>query len=832
MSPILAARRGSAHGYDVIDPTRLNPELGGDAELRALAAELTAHRLGLIVDIVPNHMGIGAENPFWDDVLTRGERSRYASWFDIDWHAGGRRVTLPVLDDTLARVIERCELALRPGPGRKIRLFYGGQSFPLDPETVPPELQLAQMDRHIATEVTESFRREPGHPRLHALVRAQHYRLASWREEMGAVNYRHFFDVVDLAAVRVEEPAVFDETHALLLRLVADGVIDGVRVDHVDGLRNPRDYLAQLRDRLDATGRSPLLFVEKVLEPGEELRDSWPVDGTTGYEFLNTLQDVFIEPGGFAEIERTYRRMRHLRGAGFADAARAGKLAVLVGAFRADVDRLVAIVGPLAADRAPALTNEMLGDGVREIIASLAVYRTYLENDGEVHDADRAAIDRAVADVQARERPSHAVRFIADLLLGRIPADDDGRSRAFIERFQQLSGPAMAKGVEDTALYAYLPLASRNEVGGAPDRPLDEAVAALHAVNTRRAARWPLSLTCTMTHDSKRSGDVRARLDALSEMPAEWERTVRRWRRLNAKRRTTVRGRIAPDTNTEYLLYQTLVALWPSPRPGRRVDDLPDRAWRDALAERLDCYMLKAAREAKTRTDWTQPDAAYESALSDFTAALLEPADDAPFLVDLARLVSRVAPVGAVNALSSLVLQMTSPGTPDVYQGDELPTFALVDPDNRRPVDYDTRRTLLDALPACETALGNVCNAALKLWVTHRLLCARRTHADLFARGSYRPLAVAGERAAHIASFARSCGAARAITVAPRLIAELVLGDVPPERWWGDTRVELPSDLSARQWRNIFGGTTDTGQTSILVGPVFANLPFAVLLAA
>lgn len=827
LSPIFAARKGSMHGYDVVDPSRINPALGSEGDLRALASALRQRDMGLVLDIVPNHMGIGAENTRWDDVLKHGETSRHARWFDIDWSPRGGvagKVVLPVLGDTLDAVLERGELSVRVHEGEEPRVWYFQQSFPLDPASLPPELQLATVDPEETGELTELFSGIEGRDRLRSLLDQQHYRLVYWKRGPDEINYRRFFDVNDLAAVRVEDQSVFDESHALILRLAQEGVVAALRIDHIDGLRDPLAYLKRLREALPAMP----LFVEKILSSGEELRTEWPIDGTTGYEFLDDLEDVFIDPAGFAHIEAAYRSMRRLDPTTtFHTIARDGKIACLRGALRVDVARLATLVAPIARASGRKWRPVDLEPALVEVIASLPVYRTYLDGHSRIGDADRELIDRARTEAM-RLAPALAERaqFICDLLLDAVEGADPARRLDFVGRFQQVSGPATAKGVEDTALYVYVPLASRDEVGGSPDRPLDQAVQRFHAGNGERASRWPRALVATNTHDTKRSADVRGRLDALSEMAHEWERSLRRWRRLNSRHRATVKGRLSPDTNTEYLIYQTLVALWPPPRPGRRVDDLPDRQWRDTARERMVRYAVKAAREAKTSTNWVEPAPEYENALNAFVAAILEPSDDAPFLTDVARLVAHLAPIGAANCLSRIVLHLTSPGTADVYQGDELWNFTLVDPDNRRQVDYDVRARLLGEVEHL-TTLPDRYDSRLKLLVMSRLLTARRERPDLFMRGDYMPLVATGPRAQHVVAFARSFEQQRLITIATRLACDRIGSD--PNVWWAGTTIELPEAWRERGSRSLISNETLAPAGSISVGELLRTIPVAVL---
>jgi len=833
-SPILAARPGSTHGYDVIDPKRVNPEIGTVDDLRALAEALHERGMGILLDIVPNHMGIGTSNSYWEDVLTHGQHSRYARWFDVDWESADNKLVLPVLGDELDTVIDRDELTLDVKE-KTPRLRYFDNSWPVDPATLPEELQLVKFDPTAVPDPAIFTRGDEGRQRLRTLLDAQHYRLAFWRRGPAEINYRRFFDVNDLAALRQEDPEVFAETHELILSLVGEGVLDGLRVDHVDGLLDPLGYLERLREEVErlAPPKDSHVFpivVEKILSPGEKLRRSWPVQGTTGYEFLNDLEDVFLHPDGYAAIERGYRSLRRLTSGDFADVAHAGKVKILEGALRADVDRLVRRLQPLANDQSR--EPKGLASGIVQFIAALPVYRTYVDGRSATPDADDVAVlDRAVEVTHGRSKADSAV---VDLIRDTVADASSDARLGFVQRLQQTSGPATAKGVEDTALYIYVPLASRNEVGGAPDRPLDDAVGRFHRANAERACSWPSALTCTNTHDTKRSADLRARLDVLSECAPEWRRSVARWRRLNQRHRATVKGRLAPDTNTEYLLYQTLIGIWPSPRPGRRVDDLPDRAWLENARERLEQYMLKAAKEAKTRTSWTEPDDAYESALKQFIAAILAPSEDSPFLSDVARFVGHIATAGHWNALARLLVHATSPGVPDTYQGDELYFFALVDPDNRRPVDYGRREELLSTVASDGAIRGLAASdERLKLGMVQRLLNIRREHAALFTGGSYTPLEVQGAHADHVIAFARSTDDAQAIVIAPRLIQGLLV-DKKPLPDWADTEIVLPESFRRERYRVVLEDreVAIPGVSSALaLAGVLTDLPMALLLS-
>jgi malto-oligosyltrehalose synthase len=815
-SPILAARPGSRHGYDVVDPCRVNPELGTEGDLAALSAALHERGMGLLVDIVPNHMGIGARNRFWEDVLRHGERSPYARWFDIAWDMHpDRKLVLPILSDDLDKVIERGELRVEVDE-TGARLHHFDHTLPISPDTEPETLQLAQWDPAAEREAESRYRNRD---QLRALLERQHYRLLDWRKGPREINYRRFFDVDDLVALRMEDPDVFTETHGYLLDLVGRGVIDGLRVDHVDGLRQPRDYLARLRaeaDRRRAAGVP--IFVEKILMGNERLRTDWPVDGTTGYERLNDIEDLFVDPAGFATIEERYRSRRRSKDLSFAGTVRADKRTVLDSSFAADVERLARLLAAILRAEGVTASRAQVFHGIEEFIAASPVYRTYITPGAPPSEEDLAILDA----MELLDDDATVANRIRALM--RDSGAVDPMRAELIERMQQLTGPATAKGVEDSAHYAYLPLVSRNVVGGAPVRPLVFVVSRFLDANGWFAAHFPASLVATRTHDTKRSGDVRARISALSEIAGEWHRSLARWRRLNRRHQQVVSGRIVPDPNAELLVYQTLVGIWPAPRPGRRADDVPERSWRTAALERMRQYVLKAVREAKLRTSWTSPDEAYEKQLMEFVGAILESPEDDPFLTDLSRLVSRIAPIAGWHTMTRILLHLTIPGTPDIYQGDEAWNFALVDPDNRRPVNYAARESSLAAVqamasPASVTELVGQVNA--KTWLTHRVLGVRREHARLFADGSYTPLVVRGPYARHIVAFERRLDERRAIVFAPRLVDQLLR-----VKDWSGMSIQLPDDgktelrcaLTGREAEVRDGRIEMAGMIGLMVG--------------
>ena len=834
-SPILRARPKSMHGYDVVDPTMLNPELGADADWRALIDELRAHEMGVVLDIVPNHMGTGESNPYWEDVLAHGPASRYAKWFDIDWRPPQRelrnRVLLPVLGDSLGKVVERGEISLQR-MGDRVRVRYFQQSFPLSPDS----------EHSLPENLAAVSQRD-----LRALLTRQHYRLVHWQRGAREINYRRFFDINDLVSVRQEDPDVFTATHGKILELVRAGDVNALRIDHIDGLLDPRGYLERLRAEV---GPSVPIFVEKILSPGEHLRREWPVEGTTGYEFLNDLEGIFIDPSGYDRIERAYLSILNVRDRlfDFHHIAMSGKLRILRGPLAADVARVTRLLRETLSgspEAQPMPDESDLTVAVVELLAALPVYRTYIDDRTAVAaESDRAIIDAAMhGAMHRREAPPAALSVLGAVLRqgvgGERAATDRSRRLAFIGRFQQTSGPATAKGVEDTALYRYVPLVSRNEVGGDPERDLREAVTTLHVANRLRGHRWPLTLTATNTHDTKRSADVRARLDVLSEIPDEWEAHVRRWHRVHAHARTKVRGRNVPDANTEYLIYETLLGIWP-------LED--DDEGRRTLGERAGRYLEKAVREAKTHTSWTTPDEPTEHAIAHFLNIILD--RQSPFVSEISALARRIAPAGLWNSLSRVAVHLTAPGTPDLYQGDELWNFALVDPDNRRPVDWPLRRRLLEQLdfssgsatsdePRLVQLVDEPADGRIKLYVTTRLLALRREREQLFRAGGYDPLVAAGRFANHVFAFVRRIAEEATITVVPRLPLTLTGDSRPPvgARAWQGTYLPLPQELDGARWRcsltgQIVAPHPDSALPGLPLDSVLKTLPVAVLVLA
>jgi (1->4)-alpha-D-glucan 1-alpha-D-glucosylmutase len=880
-SPYFAARRGSEHGYDIVDHNRFNPEIGTADEHRAMVDALHAHGMGHIVDFVPNHMGIGLDNPWWRDILAWGPLSPYAEFFDIDWHrssAGRGKVVLPVLGDHYGRVVEDAQLAVTfVAEQGRFRLTYFDHAFPLTPPSYALLLESAargaERDDAAATlrELAAAFGALRGRPRdvakrtalreragglqqrlaevardpeiadaiaaaagaighdpdrIDALVAAQHYRLAFWRIAAEEINYRRFFDVNDLAGLRVEDAEVLARTHELVFAMIADGRIGGLRIDHIDGLSNPSGYVNLLVDRAAALEHPLYLVVEKILLGGEQLRADWRIAGTTGYDFLNDVLGVFVDSRNERLFDRVYERVLG-RATTFADEAYEAKRRIMRFDLASELQVLVDALTRIA--RSDRRSSDFTPIGLRraliEIVAAFPVYRTYVIDD-TVGDDDRAVIETAIAGARRRREVDDAgvYDFLRDVLtaaLTNVPGTHYDR-RAVLRvamKFQQYTGPVTAKSLEDTAFYRYVRLAALNEVGGEPAR-FGRSVADLHAANAERARTHPNAMIATATHDHKRGEDTRLRMAALSEFPAEWSRAVARWDRMNAGFRTTGEATITPTA--EYLFYQTVVGTLP---PAWLTGDDPTAEEHAAYVERVAAYALKAAREAKLRTEWTAPDEDYEAALDGFVRAALAP--NTPYLRDVRALTAQLAPLAAIHGLAQLTLKLTAPGVPDVYQGTELWDFSLVDPDNRRPVDYATRTAMLasfaahaDDLETLATALRETWpDGRLKLYVTWRLLQLRRRAAATFLGSSYRALpAGTGD----VVAFARD----DIVTIVPRLARARYDG----------LRVRFPTEQIAlnranASYRNVLDGRTlvTSATGDLALADAFAVLPVAVL---
>jgi (1->4)-alpha-D-glucan 1-alpha-D-glucosylmutase len=887
ISPCLKARPGSTHGYDIVDHNSLNPEIGSREQFDGFVTTLHEHGMGLILDIVPNHMAVmGSDNAWWLDVLENGESSIYAAFFDIDWHPVKEdlhgKVLVPVLHDHYGAVLESGELKLvfRSERG-EFDVSYRNHRFPVDPKDYPrvlqrsadslaaqlgeqrPELlefqslvtafrnlpgrrelgsdRIAERNRdkeiykrrlaelctrspEVAASTAQAVGRINGNPtdpasfeELHELIKAQTFRLANWRVASDDINYRRFFDTNDLAGICVENEAVFQATHRLLLRMVADGQVDGLRIDHPDGLRDPAQYFARLRASLASAANNsgdghPYVVIEKILTGAERLPDEWPVDGTTGYDFGNLVNGLFVDPATVMRMERIYRnvigdeidlddlfyRCRKL----IIRVALASELNVLAN----QIERIA-----LSKRRTCDFTLNSLRDALTEVVACFPVYRTYVSPAG-VSQVDERYILIAVASAKWRSpaADTSVFDFIREVLITRIAEGQDRGYRnavtTFAMKFQQFTSPVMAKGLEDTAFYRYNRLVSLNEVGSNLHR-FGATTSEFHLANQERLCDWPHTLLATSTHDSKRSEDVRARINVLSEIPGPWRLRVRDWRRLNRSHRHSVNDKPAPSPNDEYLLYQTLVGMWPS-------ESFKDENDSKTFCDRIENYMLKAVREAKQNSSWINRNTEYETAVSSFVRALLAPGAKNRFLPDFVPFQRRVARIGVWNSLSQTLLKLTSPGVPDIYQGSELLDFSLVDPDNRRPVNYGRRRQMLELVRRWDHDTNALCNSletpedsGLKLYLIWNILCLRQQQPNLFQHGEYFPLTVEGAKADHVVAFARKSGSTIALVIVPRLVAGLLNDiDQPPigPRIWEDTLVLLPFRGYSGKCQNSF----------------------------
>lgn len=891
-SSLLAAKPGSTHGYDVVDHGRLNPEIGTEEQLRSWVGDLRRRGLGLIVDTVPNHMSVGAGNEWWLDVLENGPSSPYAEFFDIAWQEHPRehlrnRVLLPILGVRYGDAVDGGQFRLGFDLGA-FSFDLNGQRLPVDPRTydailgpaadgaraaigsddaaVQKLVSVLAAVRHLPRrEETDAQRREDGRaeiavikrrlatlaapvaafvqqevdrinadpPRIDALIEAQAYRPCDWRVASDEINYRRFFDVNDLAALAAERDDVFRATHQKLLDWIADGLVDGLRIDHPDGLFDPKAYLRRLQD---AVGRPLFVVVEKILGNGEKLPADWATDGTTGYEFAAVAAGLLVDPHAEAALTANYRAFAGT-GDSFEEIAYRKKFLVMQSSLTSELHTLAGHLDRLAQSHrwSRDFTLNGLRHALREVIASFPIYRTYI--DGEVTTSDTAAVRLAVARA-ARRNPllGRAVfQFVRDTLLLQDPptgpATPEYRTDQirFAGKFQQLTSPVMAKGVEDTSFYIYNRLVALNEVGSDP-KQFGRSPDRVHQFFAERGPKAGLS--ALSTHDTKRSEDVRARIAVLSEIPDEWAATAERWADFNRPLRTGTDADPIPDANDEYLLYQTLVGTWPA--SGELARD---------YADRLAAYMLKAAREAKVHTSWINPDSDYEAALEAYVRAVLDPRANAEFHADATAFVrDRIAIPGTVNSLAQVVLRSTAPGIPDVYQGTELWDDSLVDPDNRRPVDYAFRHRLLRELDSREAKdragllrdlTARPGDHRLKLFVVSRTLRLRRDRDSLF-RGEYVPLSTTGPLADHAFAFARTAGSEACIVVVPRLMARLTGGGRLPlgSEIWGDTAVELPETLCNRGWADHLTGEVYGGRAgSLRVAALLGSIPVAVLMS-
>lgn len=938
-SPLFQAVPGSQHGYDIVDFTNLNPEIGTRSEFDQLCSCLQSRDMGLMLDFVPNHMGIGGgRNRWWQDVLENGQTSACIDYFDIDWEPLkpelGNKVLLPILGDHYGVVLESGELQLRFDAGA-FTVWYHETPLPIAPPSYPVllnrvlervvDLDSDDPDRMELQSIAATYGRMPGQDEreldliaerrleqavsrrrlaalvnsssviraaieetvailngvrgdaasfdeLDALLEMQSYRLAFWRVAAEEINYRRFFAINELAAMRQEVPEVFDATHSLLLELIGAGQVEAVRIDHPDGLWDPAGYFRNLQraafvarylgesgsngddpdlrrqvaawwdTAFDANPGDPglravYLVVEKIVEHGEELPADWVIDGTVGYEFASDVTGLLVDRRAEKAFDRISSGFTE-RTDSFEDLAYQKKKLMLRIALTSEFSVLARVLDRITEHqrRTRDFTLNSLRDALRETIACFPIYRTYIRAGEPVSDRDQWAIRFAIAEAKRRNPyPDVSIfDFIESVLLDERPAEVSGQELEdrvrFRMRFQQLTSPVMAKGVEDTTYYLYNRLAALNEVGGRPDT-FGSPVRDIHRQIEERAAAWPHMLLTSSTHDTKRSEDVRARIAVLSEAPREWRAALNRWSRLNRRFRIRTGNGPAPDRNDEYLLYQTLIGTWPLP-PGKITD---------SYRERIVNYMEKASREAQVRTNWTNPNQEYDDALRSFVGAILDPGQSTEFLADIARMVDVWWSAGLTNALAQQAIKLSAPGVPDLYQGTDLWDFSLVDPDNRRPVDFATRTESLGTFSERAPDLqlwadlwANRHDGRVKQYLTHRLLRYRVDQPELLADADYRRIRVSGSGSGHVFAFVRTLGERQLLVVAPRLTTQLQVAIDRAgfdESTWGTTALHPGRNVLGGAYVNLLTGERFRleARRAQPVGPLLANAVIAVL---
>jgi (1->4)-alpha-D-glucan 1-alpha-D-glucosylmutase len=889
-SPVFKARKGSTHGYDMVDPNQLNPELGNHAEFEALILSLKDFRMGWLQDIVPNHMAYDGANAWLADLFENGAASRYRRFFDIDWKHDHSELKGRVQAPFLGRPRMQCF------GSQEVRLVYGAEGFclayydltwPLKAETYALPLALVQERLAVRRRsagadrleiVAAVFEKLPRFPRIkqrrheireakaelwglyrhypqirramdgallelnaqrqdpqlqrvwQTLEARQVYRLAFWKQAARRINYRRFFAINELIGLRQENAEVFNQTHALCLSLVRQGWFSGLRVDHIDGLADPAGYLERLRHKAP----SAYLVVEKILSPGEKLPDNWPVQGTTGYDFAHVIFSLFCRQAHADRFETLYQCWSGSRGQDYETIVYLSKAQFLKQEMAGDLHNLTRLLQSVAGGQGLKWPPERLEPALTAFLAAFPVYRTYIGGMGPTTQERRCVRQAARAAVAREPALKQEIEWLRTLLLR--PADERRcRSkrcamdlRLAIQRLQQLAPAAAAKGVEDTALYRYFRLVSLNDVGGDPGSfacSRDD----FHAYMRRRRRKWPHSMNATSTHDAKRAEDVRARIGALSERPAYWQEHVQSWHRLNQVHCIDLKGRRVPDAHTAYFIYQTLVGACPLD-PGRLQD----------FTGRVADYLVKASREAKEQTSWMDPDPAYETALTTFVRRILAPGPRNPFLQRFLPFLQEIAHYGALTAWSQVLLKITTPGVPDFYQGTELPVFSLVDPDNRRTVDFGVRRQWLeqirqrhaaDPLALIEDLLSDPSSGKTKLFLTYAALQARRRHAALYQEGSYQALTATGRFENHVVAFARRYAKTWSLTLVPRFVTGLVAPDALPMggRVWEDTACRLPAQAPNR-WTDVLTAQPMAARGWLPVGEALRHFPAALLI--
>jgi (1->4)-alpha-D-glucan 1-alpha-D-glucosylmutase len=906
-SPILKARSGSMHGYDVVDPTCINPEIGGETALVNLVTELRKYDMGLIVDIVSNHMAVSTDNPWWTDVLCWGLRSPYAQFFDIQWNSPDPllkgQLLLPVLGGGYGEVLAANEISLQFDPADgSFHAHYYENHFPLNPISYGHILRKASIDslrllgqkfedleqieyprdaakklqktlrdlalnKDVTTAIAQALsfynvalgkeavlqdttteggldvideQDNDNLQRLHQILELQHYRLASWRTAADDINWRRFFDVNELAGLRVERADVFEASHRKIFELIAQGLIDGIRIDHIDGLANPRGYCRKLRrciDRLIPRRPTELqkfhfpIYVEKILGEGEQLSNAWTVDGTTGYEFMNQVSLLQHDPRGELQLFDLWSTTTGRMGT-FKDEAREARRLVLASSLAGDVETVAQ--GLLQIARTDISTRDLTLGAIRraliELIVNFSVYRTYAGacsrtvDDGKFFDEALAGARLTLAEADAPIL-DHLNNWLGGESLAKLPPGETRELRkTILTRFQQLTSPAAAKAIEDTACYRSAVLLSRNDVGFNP-QCFSAPVQQFHEQTAERAKRFPWNLLTTATHDHKRGEDTRARLAVVSERSAWFAERVLRWRSMAAPLRVELEEGTAPSPGDELILYQTLLGCWPLENPQ------PDL---QTYLDRMLCWQEKSIREAKLRSAWSAPHAAYENATKDFLMRLINSEEGSALRAEIAHAAQSLAPAGALNSLGQTLLRMTAPGIPDLYQGAEFWDFSLVDPDNRRPIDFGARIAALEQQASVNELLEHWHDGHIKQWLIARTLAVRARHSALFRDGDYQPLLVEGEHAEKVVAFMRLYLNDYALVVVPRLTTSL-LGETPiphiPVTAWADTHIVLPPALATAEFESKLDSTkVKAADGQLAVAELLTNTPVNLLL--
>ncbi|WP_455910540.1 malto-oligosyltrehalose synthase [Pseudomonas putida] len=871
-SPILSARAGSMHGYDVVDPTTVNPELGGEPALRRLVAALREHQMGLILDIVSNHMAVGgADNPWWLDLLEWGRLSPYSEFFDIQWHSPDPllkgQLLMPFLGSDYGEALQSGTLTLHfdaehgafyvehyehrfPICPRDYALILGADE-PLRPLAERFSALACQDDAYheaawlkqaLAERATESdvrqaieqrlgefdARQPEGFNRLHQLLEEQVYRLASWRTAADDINWRRFFDVNELGGLRVERKAVFEATHGKIFELISEGLIDGLRIDHIDGLADPRGYCRKLRRRVDslAPERHLPIFVEKILGEGETLREDWNVDGTTGYEFMNQLSLLQHDPQGFEPLAELWTRHSG-RPAAFIEEAWLARQQILNGSLAGDFESVAQALLQVARDDVMTrdLTLGAIRRALQELIVHFPVYRTYISARGRSENDDvffLQALAGARSTLSEGDWPvlDHLEKWLGGQPWRHRPI---GRERKILKhacvRFQQLTSPAAAKAVEDTAFYRSAVLLSRNDVGFSTEQ-FSAPVAAFHTVNQQRLQTFPDNLLATATHDHKRGEDTRARLAVLSECAPWYVEQVEHWRTLAAPLREDANS---PSAGDELILYQVLLGSWPLDLH-LDVENYQQRLWQ---------WQQKALREAKLQSSWSAPNEAYEQGVEAFLSRLLLSEAGSALRTALGNAAHAIAAAGAVNSLAQSLLRITVPGVPDLYQGDEFWDFSLVDPDNRRPVDFSARQQALNTPPDIPELLSNWRDGRVKQALIAQVLALRKANPEIFHSGRYTPLEVTGTHAEHVVAFCREHQGKRLLVVVPRWPHRLLENGERPHinaQVWGDTRVKLPFAATTQNWKGLFHTGAVTPNKELLISAALGDFPVNVFI--